>query len=170
MGSLREYIMVMVFANTGLFIAYLIVLFALKDGNPVAGCPLNDQQLTLSFIWFTWYENFSLIAFVWFLIALIGALMESLTAEKTKSKVLKRALFVATFVALLIFGGQTTVIIRTFLWVSDNPLPGLGDWTISQFMLQLLIVDLVPFFLVVYSAATTPLGNTSFSQSQQSEL
>jgi len=166
MGTLRDYILLMVFANAGLFIAYLIVLFALKDGEPLEGSPLTDRQIVLSFIWFTWYENFTVIAFVWFVIAAVGAFSGVLSSDKTKSAVLKRALFIATFAALLIFVGQTSVIIRTFLWISANPLPGLGNWTISQFMLQLLIVDLVPVPIIIYSASTSPLGNTYFSQSQ----
>jgi hypothetical protein len=166
MGSLREYIIFMVLANTGLFIAYLIVLFVLTDGDPVEGSPLNSQQIQVSYVWFTLYENWTIIAFVWFVIAAIGTSLGWMSSEKTKSAVVKRALFVATFAALLVLAGQTSIMIHTFLWV---PFPGYGDGTMSQWITQLLICDLIPFPIILYSAHFTPLGDMSFND-QQNDL
>jgi len=133
MGSLREFIMVIVVLNAGLFIAYLVILFAI-GGDPVGGSPLTYQQQMISFIWFSWYVTFCMIALVWFIVAAMAAFCKCISgALSDKSTLVKRAILISLIVALMVFVGQTSVQIRTFLWTDDSPFPEFRNWSINLF-------------------------------------
>jgi len=163
MGSLREFIMVIVVLNLGLFIVYLGMLFGI-NGDPVDSSPLLYLQRMISFVWFSWYVTYCMIALIWFIVATIAAFCECISgAFSDKSKLVKRAILISLIVAVMVFVGQTSVQIRTFLWVDDSPFPELRNWSIYLFFTQLMVVDLIPTILILYSAGTSSVGGNNFS-------
>jgi len=170
LGSLREFIVVIFFINLGLFIAYLVLLFGFSGGNLYAETPLTYSQIMVSFIWFSWYITLCMIALVWFAIATIAAFCKCLNSALTeKSNLVKRAILISLIVAIMVFVGQTSVQIRTFLWTDFSPFPEFRNWPISLFFAQLLIVDLIPTIPILYSAGTSSLGGKDFQLFQKDD-
>jgi len=168
MGSLREFITVIVVLNLGLFIAYLVILFSSSDGRSnYPGTALSYNQIIVSFVWFSWYIFFCLMALFWFVIATLAAFCELMGGALTdKSTLIKRSILLALLVAIMVFVGQTSVQIRTFIWTNESPFPQFQNWTIQLFFTQLLIVDLIPTIPIIYSASISAVGGTNFNPFQ----
>jgi len=111
-----------------------------------------------------------MIALVWFAIATIAAFCKCLGGALTdKSNLVKRAILISLIVAIMVFVGQTSVQIRTFLWTDNSPFPEFRNWSISLFFTQLLIVDLIPTIPILYSAGTSALGGKDFNLFQKDD-
>jgi len=132
MIQLRRFLQVVVFLNSLLFIAYMIVMFVPIGHTPLSNSDVFVEQQFVSYIWFSWYITFCLIGLVWFLLVITTTFCDVCVSVLSEGGTAKKGVYVSLLASTLVFAGQTFMLLRTFLWI-DNPLPGLGGWTITQF-------------------------------------
>jgi len=74
-------------------------------------------------------------------------------------EIIKRAIFISLLGAIMIFFGQSVLLVRVFLW-EETPLPGLSGWTITDWFATIMLVDFVPLVPLWYACILSPLHST----------
>eukprot|EP01125_Pyxidicula_operculata_P010834 TRINITY_DN3563_c0_g1_i1.p1 TRINITY_DN3563_c0_g1~~TRINITY_DN3563_c0_g1_i1.p1 ORF type:complete len:1134 (+),score=240.94 TRINITY_DN3563_c0_g1_i1:1659-5060(+) len=172
--KLKPFVWVLIATISILFIAYLaVVVGRVSSAETDPRRVVNVQQLLLSYIFFSVLLTFCIIAIIWFLFALIlgacGSCEIIFGNDMKELKIEKFGIFFSLLAAIAVLAGQTIILARVFLWQELDG-SALSDWSVTTWVIALMIVDVVPGIIVLITSAFSPLNTASLIGDNDEDL